>query len=175
MAVSAKSLAPDERLVTSTRTHIKSIAGPAIGLLVLAWATGFLLAAALAQGGRVAGQALVVLALLIAGWFVLRPYLRWLSTTYTVTNRRIMLRSGVLRRSGRDVWLPAVTDVWYERSLLDRLLGSGTLVVADGSGFRRAVLTDVPNVRSLQATIAGLMRSDLEMRPLADVRGQRRP
>jgi uncharacterized membrane protein YdbT with pleckstrin-like domain len=164
MAVSASSLAAGERVVASTRAHTKTLAGPVVVLLVTCWVSGFLLAAALAQVGKWAGEALLSLAAMSVCWFVVRPFLRWLSTTYTVTNRRLLLRSGVLRRTGRDVWLQAITDVWYERSLLDRLVRSGTVVVADASGFRRAVLFDVPDVRSMQGIIADLIRSDVDHR-----------
>jgi membrane protein YdbS with pleckstrin-like domain len=165
LAGSARGLAADERVVASTRKHGKELTGPVLVLLVTCWVAGFLLAAALSKLGALGGQILLVVAALVVLWFVLRPFLSWLSTTYTVTNRRILLRSGVLRRHGRDVWLQAVSDVWYERSLLDRLVGSGTLVVADASGFRRAVLHDVPAVRSLQMIIADLVRADMERRP----------
>ncbi len=164
MAISARTLAADEHVVASIRMHAKALIGPTVVLLATCWIAGFLLAAAVSKGGRPAAEVLIALALLVVGWFAVRPFLRWLSTTYTITNRRVLLRSGVLRRAGRDVWLQAVADVWYERNIPDRLLGSGTLVVADASGFRRAVLRDVPGVRALQRILADLIRDDIAPR-----------
>ena len=39
-----------------------------------------------------------VIALLLVLWFVVRPFLEWLVTTYTFTNRRLITRTGILTR-----------------------------------------------------------------------------
>jgi uncharacterized membrane protein YdbT with pleckstrin-like domain len=158
VAISTRSLVADERVVTSTRPHVKRLLGPILMLLALCWATGFLLAGVVTRIGQTAGEVLIAFALLAAWWYVIRPFLRWLSTMYTLTNQRMLIRTGVLRRTGRDVWLQAVTDVSCERGLTDRLFGSGTLVIADASGFRRAVLSDVPTVRPVRELLDHLIQ-----------------
>ncbi len=90
-------------------------------------------------------------------WFTVRPFLRWLTASYTVTNRRLINRSGILTRTGRDIPLHRINDVKYERDLLDRLLGCGTLVISDASEEGRSVLPDVPRVERLQLVITDLL------------------
>jgi len=95
-------------------------------------------------------------AALLVGRFSLVPFLRWRGTLFVVTDRRVVLRSGVLSRSGRDVLLSRINDITFSHSLVERLLGCGTLVV-DAAGERgEVVLTAVPGVEQVQRTVHGL-------------------
>ena len=51
-----------------------------------------------------------------------------------VTDARLLLRAGVLRGTSRELPLDDVVDVATERGPLDRLLGSGTLVLSTADG-----------------------------------------
>ena len=44
------------------------------------------------------------------------PFLRWRTSTYTVTNRRIITRKGILNKTGHDLPLRSINNVTYERS-----------------------------------------------------------
>jgi len=101
---------------------------------------------------------LAALVLLVA--FVVAPLLRWLSATYTVTNRRLITRAGVFTRRGHDIPLNRISDVSYERGLLDRMLGCGTLVISDASTKGRVSLPDVPDVEKRQLQISDLLYDD---------------
>ena len=81
--------------------------------------------------------------------FTVRPFLVWLTASYTVTNRRLINRSGVFMRKGRDIPLHRINDVRYERGVLDRILGCGTLMISDASEQGSSVLPDVPHVEKL--------------------------
>ena len=80
-------------------------------------------------------------------WFVLRPFLIWLTATYTITTRRLITRHGVITRSGHDIPLTRISDVAYEKDLIDRLLGCGTLVISDASTHGQVALPDIPRDR----------------------------
>ena len=82
-------------------------------------------------------------------WLVVRPFLRWLTTTYTVTDRRLITRTGMLSRRGHDIPLPRISDVAYEHGLVDRMLGCGTLVISDASERGRVRLPDIPHVEQV--------------------------
>ena len=85
------------------------------------------------------------------------PFLRWMTTTYTVTNRRLITRRGIITRSGRDIPLFRINDVAYEKGLLDRLLGCGTLVISDATEKAGVELTDIPNVEQVHLQISDLL------------------
>ena len=139
MAISAKLLGADEYVVVSTRTHWKALVFPVFLLLVVAGAGGFL-AAIVPTGSmrtplRIAILAVGVVVLLT---FAAKPFLNWFFSTYTLTNRRLITRHGVLTRTGRDIPLMRINDVSYEHGLIDRMLGCGTLLI-ESAGERGQV------------------------------------
>jgi uncharacterized membrane protein YdbT with pleckstrin-like domain len=161
MAISPKLLGEGEHVIASTRTHWKALVLPVLALLVTCAAAGFLIAV-LPSGGAHGALVWVVLALalLVILYATVRPFLVWLTASYTVTNRRLINRSGVFTRKGRDIPLQRINDVKYERGVLDRVLGCGTLVISDASEEGRSVLPDVPNVEKLQLVITDLLFGD---------------
>jgi uncharacterized membrane protein YdbT with pleckstrin-like domain len=110
--------------------------------------------------GRYAGTerlvvlAVAVLLLLIA---VLRPVLIWKTTTYELTSGRLRVREGIISRRGRDIPLTRISDLSFTRSLLDRLVGAGRLVVESAGEHGQIVLTDIPQVERVQAILFELV------------------
>lgn len=158
MGISPKLLSDGEHVIVSTRTHWKALILPVLALLLTCAAAGFLLSQ-LPSGSPHDPLMWVVLAVAAGaiGWFSLRPFVIWLTAEYTVTNRRLISRLGVFTRTGRDIPLYRINDVSYERDLIDRALGCGTLVIAVASEEGRSVLPDVPHVERLQLQITDLL------------------
>ena len=153
MAISNRLLNEGESVVFSTRTHAKALLLPGVLLLVsvglAAWVSN-LTDGVVVKGGWVVGL-LVILA------FVVWPFPNWLASTYTVTTRRLITRHGVFTRTGHDIPLNRISDVSYERDVIDRMLGCGTLMVSDASELGRVALPDVPRVEQLQLKISELL------------------
>jgi membrane protein YdbS with pleckstrin-like domain len=82
------------------------------------------------------------------------PFLRWLLTTYTFTNRRLITRTGILTRTGHDIPMNRISDISYEKGILDRIVGCGTLVVSDASEQGRVALKDIPRVEQAQLKVS---------------------
>ena len=157
MGFPQKSLGADERVVIHTRTHAKVLILPAVALVLLSLATGFG-AAVMPETARPVSQLVVALVgLVLAIWLVVLPFLRWWTTTYTVTNRRLIMRSGILTRVGKDMPLMRINDVSYQRSLLDRMLGCGTLYIQTAAEGGTIKLDDVPNVERLHVEMTELL------------------
>ena len=150
-------LAADEREVVHLRTHAKALVLPALGLVVAAGVTGAG-AALVPRDYRPVGQ------LVVAGagaglvlWWAVLPFLRWLTTTYTVTTRRLILRQGIVNKTGRDLPLIRVSAVSCQRNLPDRLLGCGTLRITTSAEAAAIELRDVPDVQEVQLAMAELL------------------
>jgi uncharacterized membrane protein YdbT with pleckstrin-like domain len=152
--ISRKLLDQDEFVVVSTRTHLKALLVPAVALILLAAAAGFLSTLPAGNVRFFLQWVIWGVALLAILWLVVRPFLTWLATTYTLTNRRLITRSGLLTRRGHDIVLTRINDVSYERGLLDRVWGCGTLVVSDASEHGRVTLRDIPQVERMHLMIA---------------------
>ena len=154
MVISQRLLNEGEHVVLSTRTHVKALIVPAVVLIVVAALGGYL--TSLPDGTHAATWRWIiwVVAVLLILWFVVRPFLNWLLTTYTFTNRRLITRTGILTRRGHDIPLNRISDISYEKGLVDRIFGCGTLVISDASEEGRVRLDDIPHVEQAQLTVS---------------------
>lgn len=154
MAISQKLLTDGESVVVDTRTHAKALLGPLlVFVLVLAIAT-FL---DKVTDNHVITWAIWIVAAAIALWFCVIPLLNWLTSTYTITNRRLITREGILARRGHDIPLARISDVAYDKGVIDRMLGCGTLVISDASTRGEVRLHDIPHVEDVQRKLNELL------------------
>lgn len=155
----AGDLTQGEQLVLSLHPHGKTLAGPgAILLLVVAAAISAIVLLPASASHLWAVRAGIGIAALIAAvvWFAV-PFLRWRTTIYEVTTRRLRLREGIVSRSGRDFPLNRISDVSFSQGLLDRLLGCGRLIVESPGEYGRLVLSEIPDVRRVQGVLFQLV------------------
>jgi membrane protein YdbS with pleckstrin-like domain len=155
MAISKKLLSEGEHVVLSVRTHGKALIWPtAVLILVVA---GVITAATLQSDSTVAVIVAAVVAVPVLILWSLIPFLRWMTSTYTVTNRRLITRHGIITRTGRDIPLFRINDVAYEKDLLDRILGCGTLIISDATEKAGVELPDIPNIEKVHLQISDLL------------------
>ena len=154
MAISKNLLNEGESIVVDTRTHPKALLLPIFALVV------FLAIGVFVQTqtdhGIVHTVAWVLVGIGIL-WFFVRRLLIWLTATYTITTRRLITRHGVITRRGHDIPLTRVSDVAYEKDLVDRMLGCGTLVISDASTHGQVALPDIPHVEDVQRKLNELL------------------
>ncbi len=74
------------------------------------------------QSGWV-GAAVLVIFLIMLLWGLIRR----ISTTYTITNRRLTIRAGLLSREMHETRLERVQNVNSRQRVLERILGVGTV------------------------------------------------
>ncbi|UUZ58075.1 PH domain-containing protein [Nocardioides sp. B-3] len=151
MAYPTKLLNDGEHVVISTRTHPKALIGPAMILIVVVAAV---LTLANMTDSTVLGAIAGAVSAGIVVWFVLRPFIDWLTTTYTFTNRRFIKRSGLIAKEGRTIPLNRISGVDFEIGVIDRIFGCGTLIVSDASTNGRVLLDDIPHVEQVQLKVA---------------------
>ena len=160
--------AADEQPVLLLHPHWKTLIRPVL-VAVLVLAVALVAVAAIPSGaGRLAVAVIAILALML--WLIV-PVLRWRTTTYELTTRRLRTRFGIVTRRGRDIPLSRINDVSFEKGVLDRLLGAGRLVVESAGEHGQIVLTDIPNVEYVQATLFRLVE-DEQQRLERDQRNQ---
>ncbi|SHE24903.1 PH domain-containing protein [Actinomyces glycerinitolerans] len=162
MALPQKLLSKDEIVVRHMRTHPKILLWRSlvvIALLAVGVVASILFPDANWRTGAViAVWVLVVIAVMPA--FVV-PWLRWMTTTYTVTSKRVITRSGIINKTGHDLPLSRISDVQQERTITDRMFGCGSLSLQT-SADEPLVLVDVPDVEMVQVEISNLLFHDVE-------------
>ena len=155
------SLTDDEHLVLRLRPHWKVLIR-AVLVAVLVVAVALIAEVIIPSGSAAAVARLVVAAVAILAlmlWLMV-PVLRWRTTTYELTSRRLRVRDGIVTRRGRDIPLSRITDVSFEQGPLDRLLGSGRLIVESAGEHGQIMLTDIPRVEATQATLYRLVEEE---------------
>jgi uncharacterized membrane protein YdbT with pleckstrin-like domain len=130
-------LLEDEHIVHRTHPHWIMFGGP----LALA-ISGVLLGVALQVMQRdywYVGAAVVALALLLA----VGPWLRYISSEFAVTDKRVLARLGLIRRHSLETLLSKIEAIGVEQDLTGRLLNYGTIVLT-GTGGTRETITRIP-------------------------------
>jgi uncharacterized membrane protein YdbT with pleckstrin-like domain len=170
MGLSPELLGQGEVEVLHLRTHAKALIAPAIVLLLLAVLVGLAFAFVPPSMLPWASWVIVIVALLALIVWVVAPFLRWWSTTYTFTNRRIITRRGIISKRGHDLPLTRINNVAYELSLTDRIFGCGTLQLTTAAD-EPVTLSDIPDVERVHVVMTELLfASDdpIKQPPLAD-------
>ena len=157
----AAGLVEGERLVARFHPHWKTVLQPLLILTATVVALLIVLIVVPLHSNAFAVRlGLSVLALLIIIVFTAVPLLRWRTTSYELTTRRLRLRAGIVSRSGRDFPLMRISDVSFAQGLLDRLLGCGRLIVESPGEHGQLVLTEIPRVQHVQATLFQLVEDE---------------
>lgn len=140
------------------RTHLKTLVRPAaIQVLLLAAHVALWLYFPKSLGldalDRYAELTLHVLILVAELWYVVFPLLTWYHSHFEVTDRRIRQRWGILNKHSREIHLDRITQVNEERSIIDRILRCGTIVIYDAANASAIHFHDVPQFHSVREVI----------------------
>jgi uncharacterized membrane protein YdbT with pleckstrin-like domain len=159
MGLPADQLSPGESVVLETREHWKHLLGAM--LVCVAALVGLVVVLAIGPDSgffawldTVGWLAFAGVVLIFGAW----PALAWWNRTYTLTTERLATRTGILRRSGRDIPLTRINDVAFDQGLLDRMVGCGTLRVSAASEEGTVVLKDIPHVHQVSLRMNELVR-----------------
>lgn len=155
-------LARGEKVIFHAHSHWKALVGPVI---VVVLAVAAVLFALLVLVPDPATQAwlrwgVVAIAAVLALWFGFWPFLGWFASTDTLTTRRLISRRGVLSREGREIPVDRVQSVSYRRTVLDRMLGCGTLVVQTAGETSDVELYDVAHLERRLLQVQELLLHD---------------
>jgi membrane protein YdbS with pleckstrin-like domain len=155
------SFTDDEQPVLYLHPHWKTLVRPSL-LACIVVAAALVVEAVIPSGSAAAAErlAVAVVAIFALMLWLMVPVLRWRTTTYELTSRRLRMRTGILTRRGRDIPLARINDVSFQKGPLDRLLGSGRLTVESAGEHGQIVLTDIPQVEQVHSTLFRLTEEE---------------
>lgn len=146
-------LRPDERVVIHKHPHWKALVLPVLTFLFVVALCAYLAALVAAQPWALYGWiGLAGLGGIAVIWFTLVPLLRWRTTHFVVTNRRVLVREGILSRSGIDIPIHRINSVQFRHTFVERLLGCGTLSIESASD-EPLEFDDIPQVERVHALL----------------------
>ena len=151
--------ATPESVVARLRPHGRALFWPTLALLLIVGATTYFF-------GRFPEDwenlALLGVAALLALLLWVIPLLLWLGRNYTITTRRIILRSGFIVRVRQELLHSRGYDVTVRKNGLQSVFGSGDVQINTGLEHP-VVLRDVPGADLVQAALHDLMEANQSM------------
>ena len=151
-------LLPHERRVITVRFHPAILIGPAAQTL-----GGLAVAGLLSALLHLSSTVLLViwLAWLILVIRLLFHIYEWLEDYFVVTSARLLLATGVFKKTVNMMPLSKVTDMRFERSPTGRLFGFGTFIVESaGQDQALRVIDHLPYPEQLYIEVCGLIFND---------------
>jgi len=123
-------LLPNEKITYQGRLHwiIYMLAALVFVIAILV---------ALGGGGWIAGTALGVIAFLL----FLPPWIKASSSEFAITNKRVLIKVGLIRRHSLELLLQKVEGIGVDQGILGRILGYGTITVSGVGGTKEAFPT----------------------------------
>ncbi|WP_217270462.1 PH domain-containing protein [Fundidesulfovibrio magnetotacticus] len=122
-----KNLLAGESIVYRANVHWVVFAWPGLWLA---------LAAALFTGPVQEARAAGLAALALAAFTGLGAYIRYATSEFALTDKRVLVKVGFIRRTSFEVLLKKVEGIQVDQGILGRILGYGTIVVSGTGGTR---------------------------------------
>ena len=131
-----QNLMPGEQLIAVTHMHPMVIVAPCVMM------TFFLLLglAGLILGSGVGGFVISMIGFavaVVASIMLVMTWIQWLTTEYSSTDKRILIKSGLLVTQLREMPLAKVEALLVTQGVFGKLFGYGTLVFKGSGGTKR--------------------------------------
>lgn len=114
----------NERLIYKARLHWIIFLMPAISVTIGIFLTGIFPSLAI----------FMVVAGLV---FLIDPFIRYITSEFGVTNKRIILKVGLIRRQTFELLHKHVESLSVKQSVLGRILGFGSVTVTGTGGIKQ--------------------------------------
>ncbi|MCR6713057.1 MAG: PH domain-containing protein [Demequina sp.] len=144
-------LAAGEHIIVNARPHWKRLIGSGL-LFLLGTALAIWLYTLLGDSDSTMNTVLTIA--IVLGWLVVAvlwgfvPFIRWFTTHFVITDRRIMFRTGVFTRQGIDIPMARINSVQFRHGVIDRMFKTGTLIIESASDDPLE-FDDIPNVEAV--------------------------
>lgn len=140
-----------EDVVVELRPHWVFLSGPLLVTAAVVAAT----VATVTQVDNVPAWAVVTLVGVIAlsALWLAQRYVRWAATSVVLTTDRLVVREGIVVRHNREIPLDRIDDITSRQSLLQRLIGSGSLLIESGGERGQEALVGLAHPEELSSAI----------------------
>jgi len=147
MVFPKKLLNDGEDVILDLEPHWSTLAKPVAVLVVVLAGTiaAFVLS-------HLAGLIVGVLLLVTLAWVGLRV-IRRRNTNFVLTTDRLLYRSGVIAKHGKEIPLERVNDIAFHQSVFERLIGTGDLSIESAGAQSRETFGDIPRPSAVQNEI----------------------
>jgi|HubBroStandDraft_6_1064221.scaffolds.fasta_scaffold537452_2 uncharacterized membrane protein YdbT with pleckstrin-like domain len=146
-------LLPGEAITYRAKLHPMIFAGA--GFLTAIAVGLFAISAIESAGGFGVAGAVIVLIAAIRG---VSGFLRYVSSEFAITDKRVVIKVGLLKRHTVELLLTKVETIGVDQTILGRIFNYGTIIVT-GTGGTKEPFSSIANPlefrRQVQARLAG--------------------
>ena len=161
MAFPERLLSEDEELIYDLRPHWLTLVVPVLITVAVMVAVGaawvVMPAGDLQQPARMVVGVLGLVVLLAA---VVGRVLRWATTHFVLTTERLIFRSGLVAKFGREIPLERINDVTFSQSLFERLIGAGDLLLESAGEHGQSRFSNIRDPEAVQLEIYRQMEAN---------------
>jgi uncharacterized membrane protein YdbT with pleckstrin-like domain len=170
VAFDSSNLHRDEKVVLDLHPHwimlVKGVAILVVTVAVGIWVLTWDLDGGLEQVVKAAAGLAIVASLL----YMLQRWIAWVSTNFVVTTDRCIYREGIISKRGVEIPLERINTVFFNQSVIDRMIGAGTLTIESAGENGVQTFEDVRDPIGVQQVLYQEME-DNENRKFDRVRG----
>lgn len=129
MAFDPSNLHRDEQVVLDLHPHwimlVKGVVILVITIAVGIWVLTWDLSGTTEQIVKAVAGIAIIASLL----YMLQRWVAWVSTNFVVTTDRCIYREGIVSKRGVEIPLERINTVFFNQSVVDRMIGAGTLTI----------------------------------------------
>lgn len=142
-------LSEGERILHGFRPHWKSLVIPAF------WTVLVIIGVALTPRLPSGLPRNLTYIIILLGWIMVAvvPTIRWWFTQFVLTDERLILRKGVIARSGVEIPLEVINDVIFSQTIFERLLGFGDLIIESAGEMGQSRFSNIPRPDEFQSEL----------------------
>ena len=157
MGYPKKLLADGETIQFELKPHWRALFVPIVVLIIIVFLGTWLY---FLTTNSILRYVILGVGVIVVAWWAAMPFLRWLTTQFVFTNRRVIVRRGLLTKQGRDMPLSKVNNVSFSVPVMGRILNYGRLVIQSAGEDSDLDIDDVPNVEVIQRSVYSLYEQD---------------
>jgi uncharacterized membrane protein YdbT with pleckstrin-like domain len=154
MSFPKKHLFENEELIMERRPHPMTLFAPIL-LFIAAGVIGLVVNLTTELTGTAADIATwaPVAVMLIAVLWLGERWVKWSTTRLVLTTDRLIYRSGVLSKTGREIPLERINDISSSQSLWERMTRSGDLMIESGGENGQQRFSNMSNPFEIQSKV----------------------
>lgn len=143
MAYPEKLLSEGEVVVSEFRPHWSALSKE-LGMMVAGLILSFL--------------ARDLLFLFLVVWVVvfalaIRGLIRWATTTHVITNRRVIHRTGLFAKQGREIPLENIHHIAFNQTIIEKLFETGDLMIESAGTHGQTRYHDISDPEKVQSML----------------------
>ncbi len=92
--------------------------------------------------------------------WIIWDIISWEYTTYTLTNYRVILEKGVIRKNKSYIHYNKIQDINVSQGVIERLVSSGDISIFGGHEHTQLVLNDIPDPTKVENRINQMIEGE---------------